>query len=630
MFLKYVGIQSYKCILDSGEVRIEPDVTCLLGKNESGKTAFLESLYRLNPIFSGHRSTFNEIFDYPRHIRGTKPLSFANFRPVVATFELEPKEIAELETIFGAGIMASRQVKFSRSYANELFVDLEVNEKAFVEHMIAKPNLAPLRQKVNTVEQLKAKLGQIQPRPPDLDALLQNLQKFNLEDQIRGRLRAKLPKFLFFDEFSTLPSQFSIPKVLTSPPEELTKEEYTARALLKLAEVDAKVFADSDYEARKVMLEAAARMITDEVFNFWSQNASLRIDFDINFQAGPNVHGEPPYLDIRIWDEDHKISLKFNERSKGFIWFFSFLVNFSEILLQDKNVILLLDEPGLGLHPRAQQDLMRFMTERLSEKHQVIFTTHSPFMIEPKELSKVRMVEDRKQQGSKFIAEVSDGFWETLMPVRASMGYQIIQSFTLGTNILLVEHPSDMLYLQSISEYLKTTNRTGLEEGVSIIPLGSFENIALLTSLADQVNKPVILTNVIENKKHDILALAKKQSLDPDRLLLVTDFTATKEADLEDMFEPGFYLTLLRQAGFEIDDSQLPPGTRILDRVAQATGESINKMEPALQLLQSNGGLLINLPEQTLSRFEAMFAKINTFSQAAGAANAEIGSQPIV
>ena len=217
------------------------------------------------------------------------------------------------------------------------------------------------------------------------------------------------------------------------------------------------------------------------------------------------------------------------------------------------------------------------------------------------------------------------------MPVRASLGYQIVQTFTLGTNILLVEHPSDMLYLQAVSEYLKTTNRTGLEEGVSIIPLGSFENIAMLTSLADQLNKPVILTSVIENKKHHILALAKKQSLDPDRLLLVTDFTATKEADLEDMFEPGFYLALLRQTGFDIQDSQLPPGTRILDRVTQATGEAINKMEPALQLLQSNGGLLSNLPERTLSRFEAMFEKINAFSQSRdGELNAERGPQPIV
>ena len=118
MLLKSVNIQSYKCIIDSGPVQIEPDITCLVGKNESGKTAFLESLYRLNPISSGHRSTFNEMFDFPRHFRGTKPLSHATLQPLITTFELNSEEVSELERIFGPGILTSTEVKFSRSYSN--------------------------------------------------------------------------------------------------------------------------------------------------------------------------------------------------------------------------------------------------------------------------------------------------------------------------------------------------------------------------------------------------------------------------------------------------------------------------------------------------------------------------------
>ena len=56
MILLSVRIQSYKCIDNSGVVDLDPRLTCLVGKNESGKTAFLETLYRLNPIAMGLRT----------------------------------------------------------------------------------------------------------------------------------------------------------------------------------------------------------------------------------------------------------------------------------------------------------------------------------------------------------------------------------------------------------------------------------------------------------------------------------------------------------------------------------------------------------------------------------------------
>lgn len=56
MILRAVQIQRYKCIEDTGTVHLDPRLTCLVGKNESGKTAFLETLYRLSPIASGLRT----------------------------------------------------------------------------------------------------------------------------------------------------------------------------------------------------------------------------------------------------------------------------------------------------------------------------------------------------------------------------------------------------------------------------------------------------------------------------------------------------------------------------------------------------------------------------------------------
>ena len=67
MRLKSVHVREFKSVRDSGEFETG-DVTCLVGKNEAGKTAVLEALYRLSPVIDIH-GTFNVTHDYPAHRR---------------------------------------------------------------------------------------------------------------------------------------------------------------------------------------------------------------------------------------------------------------------------------------------------------------------------------------------------------------------------------------------------------------------------------------------------------------------------------------------------------------------------------------------------------------------------------
>ena len=99
------------------------------------------------------------------------------------------------------------------------------------------------------------------------------------------------------------------------------------------------------------------------------------------------------YLNVRIENSRTYTSLPFNARSKGFTWFVSFLVWFKKLQEdKDKNIIILLDEPGLNLHAAAQNDLLKFIKD-LSQTYQVIYTTHSPFMVDSIDLNKVRTIE---------------------------------------------------------------------------------------------------------------------------------------------------------------------------------------------------------------------------------------------
>lgn len=113
----------------------------------------------------------------------------------------------------------------------------------------------------------------------------------------------------------------------------------------------------------------------------------------------PERPGQPePWLQIRVRNATHRVTLNMAERSKGFIWFLSFLAAFSEYAEEDRRVILL-DEPGLNLHAKAQGDLLRYIDERLATDHQVIYSTHSLFMIQPRHLQRCRTVEDLFDQG---------------------------------------------------------------------------------------------------------------------------------------------------------------------------------------------------------------------------------------
>ena len=116
-------------------------------------------------------------------------------------------------------------------------------------------------------------------------------------------------------------------------------------------------------------------------------------------------------------------------------------------------MVLLLDEPGLSLHGRAQADLLRFFEEKLAPHHQIVYSTHSPFMVPASAFDRVRIVEDKVEVrgqrriplGTKVREDVLELDPDTLFPLQGALGYEITQSLFVGKHTLLVEGPSDIL-----------------------------------------------------------------------------------------------------------------------------------------------------------------------------------------
>lgn len=612
MLMRSAQVKVFKSITDSGVVVFDGNVTCLVGKNESGKTAFLEALYRLNPLPMGHHETFDGLRDYPRRIYARNRESVPGTFAIEATFTLEEADISSIEDAFGQGVLSSSDVAICKSYENKSTWALPINEQRLVEHLVADAGVdTSLAAGASSVQELVKKLKAQKEPPEAVSQFLGQIGAKNHRQEVLNVLEERLPKFLYFDEYNIMPGRVSIQKLQQTAENQLQPGERTALSLLRLAGVQAQEFTEAKYEARKASLEAAANQLTDEVFEYWSQNKDLSIELDVDFKSPADKYGQPPFLDIRVRNQRHRVTLNFGDRSHGFMWFFSFLAAFSEYRGKEK-MILLLDEPGLGLHAAAQGDFLRFIDERLAMDHQVIYTTHSPFMVEATKLHRVRTVEDVDQHGTKVSADVLSTSKDTRFPLQAALGYELAQTLFLGPNNLLVEGPADYLYIQVLSSHLRGIGRTGLDPRWVIVPVGGLDKIPTFVALlGSQLNVAVIL-DVSAGANQKINSLVQRGIIAGEKLIPLTEFTGDPEADIEDLFDVDFYLNLLNRSGLaSLKASQLKTRGRILKRIEAATCTSFDHYQPARYLLEHQEELLKIIDNGTVDRFDLLFRRTN-------------------
>lgn len=430
-----------------------------------------------------------------------------------------------------------------------------------------------------------------------------------------------MPKFLYYDEYYELPSEIEIKKLQT---EQLEEEKLkTSKALFDLADINIdELVNDDDYEPYKAELEATSNQITSTLFDYWKTNTNLRVEFDIQKQivTRPNNTKEVnPILKIRVFSQKYQMSLPLASRSKGFNWFFSFIVWFSKIQEdKDSNYILLLDEPGLNLHATAQEDLRRFL-EDLSANYQVIYTTHSPFMVDPNRLERVRTVLET-DKGTRISDSIQEKDPDTLFPLQAALGYDIAQNLFINKNNLLIEGPADLLYLSAISEYLHGAGRAGLKEDVTLVPVGGLDKVTAFISLlrGQKLNIACLLDTFTDQKgKARVQDLIQQKIIKEKNVRFFDEFTDTgaTSADIEDLFTKAEYLKLFNPAfpdykNLKVGDLDTKK-ERILEQINATLGiKRFNHYKPAYELAKK-GLTEKTLSDATLEKFEKMFKEIN-------------------
>lgn len=628
MLLKKVTIHKYKSFLTEQTYEVESQITRIVGKNESGKTALLEALAKSNYFEDNAEFKFSKDLDYPRgeltKVRNENP------EAITCEYELSDEDIQKIEDDFESGIIQKQIFSVTSYYDNTrtttgVSVDFSVFKdwliktfgvgdqgKEFINEADSFSNLEDTVTENSTLpgmKKIKTELEKIK----DASGGWKN----SLEGYIyRTFISPAIPKLWYFSDYFSLPCRINLNDFATGKPTgSLSSEEYKiAKALFELSglQID-DIQSESNFETFKAQLEATSNSITDDMFEYWTTNQNLEIRFDIEHAAN-NVR----YLNIRIYNSKHRVTLPLKNRSKGFLWFFSFLVWFSKIQ-GDKNskYILLLDEPGLSLHASAQNDLLRFIDEKLAPEYQVIYTTHSPFMIDSLKLNEVRTVYDT--QDPKIGSVVSDAVEEkdsdTLFPLQAALGYTIAQNLYVSPRNLLVEGISDLVYLNHFSTILKDMGKEGLSDDITIVPVGGADKIATFISLMrGNELSTVCLLDTFTNQSAEVRLkrMVEQKIIADKKILYYHSVIGQTFADIEDLFSKDEYLELYNGAfSTSIKITDLDVDKPIMSQLKRINGnKSFNHYSPANYMAKNIGTLTFST--ETIERFEKLFALVNS------------------
>lgn len=651
MHLVSVHIRRFRNFVDSGEVAVEPDVTALVGKNESGKSSLLHALFRLLPANRGYSDSFNLTEEYPRwRLKPDRPEA-SNVRPVEAIFEFDEGDREDLAGRLELDIPGGARCRVWRTYDNKLHAALEVSLPDALAHAAGAHQVDTAELEAVTATTIEKAHEQLQARSAELKAEGNNAGStalkraattlIGLTDLVAGaaldsdaveHLSAVLPRFFYFSDYALLPGEFDLNVLAAKPEDRLTEKEQTASALLRFANTTADDVIQDGFESRQAELEAAAIALTRDVFKYWKQNKELVVDFrdhqrHVPIEPPPGQPAPPPelhrFLNVRLRDNRHGgVSTNFSTRSTGFQWFFSFLAAFSEFEHAHPRVVVLLDEPGTSLHGEAQADFLRFIFERLGANQQVIYTTHSQHMIDPTSYEKLRAVEDQASPEDPDRGAVVDlislnSDRDTVLPVQAALGYSINQHLILGAyRHLLVEGGADFIYLSEFSTFLSTNGGPALDPGLPMLPVGGADKIPpFVALLARHLAVSVLLDGGRGSRSvQRVLDLVGTTGFKQRQLVLCSDVDGVPGgADIEDMFAAEDYLRLFNWAhDTKIRTEDLPEtNERMLARVEKAHGAKFDHGLVARQMAPYREEFFSGVSPVTKQRFSDLISRLN-------------------
>ena len=535
MKLAKARVQNYRSIRDTGEFEVEDGKTILVGPNEAGKSAILQALQQLSR--PTEVKPFDQLRDYPRALLNditTGKVKPTNVPVVTGWFALDDEDMAKLPASLqdkGITYQFTRYLDDRSTHGlegapakaryDELEADLarlarHLDEQVGEEETKPSATLSEMtagwhKFTVVTGDKAQAMLKWL----TDMLAVVdeenekENARLSKLRDRVSisidrdaavRALQGRLPVFVLFSNYFRVRPLIHLGHLaerIASDAFDDAQYDYGNVCLLKLLGLDAaelskmgKTGVDArgqqsaqleairdDLDKRQYQLNAASIRLTDEIRAAWKPKV------DRGEADTLRITSDGQYLKVVVVD-DLGVEVELDQRSEGFQWLVSFfVVFFAEAEDKHENAILLLDEPGLHLHGLKQRDFRETLS-RLAAGNQTLYTTHSPFLVGPDELDRVRVVEmtDRKV-GTKVHTSVTSSDPAALLPLQEALGYDLAQSLFSQQRNFIVEGLTDYWYVGAVSALFEEAGRDGLRKNVAVIPAGTAGKVVYFATI---------------------------------------------------------------------------------------------------------------------------------------------------
>ena len=504
MRLRKFRVQAFRCIHDSGDIIVR-DLAAFVGRNESGKTTILQALTMLNKD--------EDISELDLCDEMTESLK-SEIRIVEGDFELNQDETEIIKERFHDIHLKNLKIFRTNKYPEIQydFGDVKIGEEEdnnmeywqnitkqisnFTEsipnHISKKLDtdffigntprdkkiiLAELDEFNNTVHAIATEEQQVISEWNEVyNDLIKNAEKILIDNTESEALKKFIgdnvhPRFVYFSDYKKILGNINLTEYIKETENVASAGiEYiegfdraeTVRNLLYLAELDIEKLQELKNSPSKLIkfLNTASKNLTQRLNPSWKGEA---INVELRLNPGnilsvvlSDVHKDGTITNTGL----------LNRRAEGFKWTFSFIVNFAAETQKAelKEAILLLDEPARNLHPTQQMGISDLL-KNLAGSNQVLYATHSPFMIFDYTPGNLLVVElDRKKHLSKIFYDYWKADDATLTPILYGLSKGLVDSITdreVGNNsrpLIIVETMSDTMYLNAFDKFLQDPN----------------------------------------------------------------------------------------------------------------------------------------------------------------------------
>ncbi|MCY4514292.1 MAG: AAA family ATPase [Candidatus Tectomicrobia bacterium] len=606
MRLTQFRVRTFRSVEDSGWVEVD-GVTALIGVNESGKTNLLVPLWKLNPAREGEiqptadypKTKFGEIRDEPecyrfitadfetgerradvaqvagvseataevvrvsRYFDGSHVVEFPRFERRTTAPAAEVKQVlAELKEDIGRVRLLKQEQGLEARLGEKIegLVDGE-EEDADADELV---DLSKILAAALPAE--PAKTSSLVPRVRQTIEVLQGMHAAltapepGQSQDVVDAVVEMLPRFVYYSNYGNLDSEIYLPHVVENlrRTDLGAKEAAKARTLrvlfrfvrLKPEEIlelgldfdqgeygreptseEIEEIAEKKRE-RSILLQSAETSLTRKFRDWWRQG-----DYRFELQADGNH--------FRIWvsDDRRPEKIELESRSTGLQWFLSFyLVFLVESLGEHKDAVLLLDEPGLSLHPLAQRDLSSFF-DNLSKTNGIIYTAHSPFLVDADRIDRARKVyvaaDGTTKATSNLRHEEIDGEQPgAAYAVYSALGLTVAESLLIGCQPVIVEGASDQHYLTAIKSLLIAAGKISPRRELVFPPAGGAKTTKIVASILmgrDEELPFVLLDGDRTGRRMASDLTAGLYANEPEKILNTDDFAGYGDSEVEDL-----------------------------------------------------------------------------------------------